>query len=79
MDRAFARMYNLTMKAWKFSPKATIILSTLLLSDNEDESPGANERVNRLNKEIRDRKSSSFTLYRQYIAIRCAQIGLRPY
>ncbi|KAF2471688.1 SGNH hydrolase [Lindgomyces ingoldianus] len=48
------RLRGLVEKAWDMSTRATIILSTLLPSDNEDQVPGANERVSQLNIEIRE-------------------------
>lgn len=48
------RLRDLLNKAWDVSPKATIILSTLLPSDNEDDAPGANQRVEELNNGIKD-------------------------
>ena len=47
---------ELVTKAWTKSEKATIILSTLLPSDNEKKRKGANGRVNDLNKLIRECK-----------------------
>lgn len=57
MKGAIDRLRDLLNKAWDKSNQATIILSTLLPSNNENVSPGANERVDKLNTEIRERKS----------------------
>ncbi|KAF2825075.1 hypothetical protein CC86DRAFT_241827, partial [Ophiobolus disseminans] len=54
MEGATGRLDSLLKKAWDLSGEATIILSTLLPSSNEDSNPGSNERVNALNNEIRD-------------------------
>jgi len=43
-------MMELLEKAWKYSPKATILLSTLLPSTK----PGANARVTELNVKLRE-------------------------
>jgi len=60
MDGTENRLRDLLFKAWEKSGRATIILSTLLPSDNEGSSPGANARVDRLNEKIRDCKSLYF-------------------
>lgn len=52
------RLRDLTELCWKHSNNATIILSTLLASYNEDKKPGANKRVTDLNIKIRERKSA---------------------
>ena len=52
-------LYDLVAKAWDKSEKATIILSTLLPSDNEKKRKGANGRVDDLNKLIRACKFGS--------------------
>jgi hypothetical protein len=58
MDSAIGRLTALLAKAWDKSNRATIILSTLLMSDNEQKNPGANERVEKFNIQIRDCKFS---------------------
>lgn len=54
MKGTIDRMEDLTTKAWKLSPKSTIILSTVLPSDNISNPPGANDRVTKLNVQIRE-------------------------
>jgi hypothetical protein len=58
MEGTVDRLTDLLNKAWEASPKAAIVLSTLLPSDNEQQNPGANERVNRLNTQIRQCRST---------------------
>jgi hypothetical protein len=60
------RLTHILNKAWEASPRAAIILSTVLLSDNEGLSPGANGRVNRLNTQIRQCESG-FGLVMRFI------------
>jgi hypothetical protein len=57
MEGTIDRLTDILNKAWEASPKAAIILSTVLTSDNEKQSPGANGRVNQLNPQIRQCKS----------------------
>lgn len=54
MQGKIGRLNDLLNNAWEKSSRATIILSTLLPSNNEGSNPGANDRVNALNNEIRD-------------------------
>ena len=54
MNGTIDRLNDLLTKAWEKSSRATILLSTLLPSNNEDEHPGSNDRVNQLNLEIRE-------------------------
>jgi G:T-mismatch repair DNA endonuclease (very short patch repair protein) len=49
-------MKELVAKAFKVSDKATIILSTVLASNNEKTRPGANGRVTDFNVKIRNRE-----------------------
>jgi hypothetical protein len=49
-------MMELLDTAWKLSPKATILLSTVLASDNEKANPGSNGRVTDLNVKLRNSK-----------------------
>lgn len=58
MKGAIGRLEKLLEKAWDKSNKATIALSTLVMSDNEKKSPGANKCVTDFNVQIRDCKHS---------------------
>lgn len=54
LDTAMDRLSALVEKAWKQSPQATIILSTLLLATNNN--PGIQDRVTQYNNGVRERK-----------------------
>ncbi|ORY17569.1 hypothetical protein BCR34DRAFT_596756 [Clohesyomyces aquaticus] len=57
MQGTAGHLNDVLKKCWEKSNRATIILPTLLPSDNEQQSPGANGRVMRLNTEIQSYKS----------------------